>query len=102
MSGDRVLAIYGVIFALIGGLGILFFWLIGAILLLTGNGGTITDLPLGDTGRVLFLAYPAVMLACAVLAILLLWGRRDREALLLAGLPVVGTVLFYLAVTVPI
>lgn len=97
MSIERTMALYGVAFAAIGALGILFFWSIGAVLLLTGNGGFIVDMDLGQTARTLYLSYPIVAVLSLVAGIGLFLARREREAVAVAGLPVAGTVLYYLA-----
>lgn len=96
MSIERTMALYGVAFAGIGALGILFFWSIGAVLLLAGNGGFINDLDLGQTARTMFLSYPIVAVLALVAGIGLFLARREREAVAIAGLPVAATVLFYL------
>jgi hypothetical protein len=88
LKNNRVLTVYGMLAAHLGAFGVLYFWSMGAILLFTGNGGQILDIDLNATERLLYLAYPAV-----VLLSLAAWGfyalKRDLMALGLAGLPVV-------------
>lgn len=92
---DRALVVFGMLAAHLGAFGVLFFWLMGAILLFTGNGGQILDLQFTDLERTLYLAYPVV-----VVLSLGAWGfyalRRDLPALGLAGLPVVLAVAFFI------
>jgi hypothetical protein len=96
MSIERTMALYGVAFAGIGALGILFFWSIGAVNLVLGNGGFLTDLALGQTTRTLYLSYPVLAVVSLAAGIGLFLGRREREAVAIAGLPVVATIAFYL------
>lgn len=99
MSIERTMALYGVAFAAIGALGILFFWTIGAVLLLTGNGGLINELAFTPVERTLYLSYPLVAVLALAVGIGLFLARREREAVGIAGLPVVAAVVFYLALT---
>lgn len=99
MLGDRTLTLYLLIFSLIGTGGILFFWVIGAVMLLQNNGGQIIELGFGPLARTLFLSFPIVAGVLSVIGLLLYWGKRDTAAVGVAGLPIVGTVLFYLALT---
>jgi hypothetical protein len=96
MSIERTMALYGVAFAGIGALGILFFWSIGAVNLVFGNGGFINDLDLGQTTRTLFLSYPVVVVLSLAVGIGLFLARREREAVAISGLPVMATIAFYL------
>ncbi len=94
-NNDRVLTVFGMLAAHLGSFGIMYFWLTGAILLFTGNGGQLVELTrLSGVERWLFLAYPAV-----VLFSLLGWAffamKRDLLALGLAGLPVVYAILYF-------
>jgi hypothetical protein len=92
---DRVLVVYGMLASHLASFGVLYFWVMGAVLLFTGNGGQILDMELGDTERLLYLAYPAV-----VLISLAAWGfyalKRDLVALGLASLPVVLAVAYFI------
>lgn len=94
-ENDRVLTVFGMLAAHLGSFGILYFWLTGAVLLFTGNGGQLVEITrLSDLERTLYLAYPVV-----VLVSFLGWAffamRRDLLALATAGLPVVCTVLYF-------
>jgi hypothetical protein len=96
---DRVLVLFGLLGANLGSFAILFFWITGAVLLLTGNGGQILTAELSGLERTLYLAYPV-----AVLVSLFSWVffavRRDLMALGLAGLPVVLAIGYYLYLAV--
>jgi len=96
---ERALSLFGIVFGVLGSGAIFFFWTMGRILLHTGNGGIITELwPQGGLWMHLFNAYPFVMVACFLVAAVLYWGLgRYKEAAGVAGLPVVGAVLYYLA-----
>lgn len=95
--GERSGTILGVFAGIAGSGAILFFWLLGAIGLLNGSGGTIVHLQLEGFWSTAFLAYPflffASLLAGGVLAAL----KRDLEAVGVFGLPVVAAVVYYLA-----
>lgn len=94
-AGARTAAFYGVLLANIGSFGILFFWIIGTVLLVTRNGGHVFLLQLDGLERWLYFAYPAVVLV-SLGAWLLHLLRLDRAALALAGLPIVAAILYYL------
>ena len=96
MLGDRTLTLYGIIFAFIATGAILFFWTMGAILLLTGNGGQINFIALTGGLRTLFLSYPAVALVFSALGLLLYLGGRNTVAVAMAGFPAAASLLFYL------
>lgn len=94
-ENDRTLTLFGILGAHLGSFGVMYFWLTGAILLFTGNGGQIVEITgLNATERLLFLAYPAVVLV-SLLAWVFYFLKRDLPALGLAGLPVVYAVLYY-------
>lgn len=98
VDNERVLSLFGVIFGIIGSGAILIFWTMGRILRHTGNGGAITQLPLTGLWGVLYNAYPFIMVGCVLVAGVLFFGlKRYKEAAGIAGLPVIGTILFYLA-----
>ncbi len=96
-AGDRTGTILGALGGILGGGGVLFFWMMGAIGLLGRNGGLILDLQLGGVWRTLFLAYPFVFVAALVAGAALVALKRDLEAVGVFGLPVVAAVLYYLA-----
>lgn len=94
-DNDRVLTVFGMLGAHLGSFGILYFWLTGAILLFTGNGGQLVEIArLNNVERILYLSYPAVVL-------LSLFGwvfyamKRDLMAIGLAGLPVVCAIVYF-------
>lgn len=94
-ENDRTLTLFGILGAHLGSFGVMYFWLTGAILLFTGNGGQIVEMThFSATERLLFLAYPAVVLL-SLFSWVFYFLRRDLLALGLAGLPVVYAVLFY-------
>ncbi len=93
---DRSPTVYGWVLMLLGGGGLLFVWVIGAIGLLTGNAGTIVLLELEGVWRVLFLAYPFVFLVSLVLGAALVALKQDLASLAVAGAPVVLSVMYYL------
>ncbi len=94
---DRSPTVYGWVLMLLGGGGLLYFWVMGAIGLLTGNAGTIVLLQLEGAWRVLFLAYPAVFLVSLVLGAALVALKKDLASLGVAGAPVALSVVYYLA-----
>lgn len=96
---DRTLALYGYLFGVLGTFGVLFFWIIATILLLTNNGGTIIDLALSEGWRTAYFAYPLVALGAAALGGVLFLLKRDLMAVAVAGAPVVLTALYYFALT---
>lgn len=97
VDNERVLSLYGIILASIGGLGILFFWSMGAIGLLTHNGGLMLDLRLTGLWRTLYFALPIVVFVCVAGAVGLFALRRHKEAVGLAGLPILATLAYYFA-----
>lgn len=97
VDNERVLSLYGIILATLPSFGVLFFWTIGAVGLLTGQGGQILDLQLTGIWRTAFLAMPVVALVCLVGAVALFALRRHKEAAGLAGLPVLATLAYYFA-----
>ncbi len=96
-AGDRTGTILGALAGVLGGGGVLYFWIIGAIGLLGRNGGFIQDLQLEGAWRTLFLAYPFVFLAALVAGAALVALKRDLEAVGVFGLPVAAAVAYYLA-----
>lgn len=96
-AGDRTGTILGAFAGVLGGGAVLFFWIMGALVLLGRDGGTIVALELGGAWRVLFLAYPFLFLATVVAGAALLALKRDLEAVGVFGMPVVAAVAYYLA-----
>lgn len=96
-GSDRSLIIFGLAFSAIGALGILFFWVISAILLITENGGLILQIELDGLWLTAYWAYPFVAFAALAAAGVLYLMKRDQAALGVAGAPVALSVLYYLA-----
>lgn len=94
-GNDRILTVFLMLGAHLGSFGVLFFWVAGAVLLFTGNGGQLVELArLEPTERLLYLAYPAVVLLSLVGWLFFARGR-DLPAIMLAGLPLVCAVLYF-------
>ena len=93
---DRTLAIYGLALALGGALFVLLFWGVGAINLQRGA-GLITQLDLDGMWRTAFYMYPFVTFAAIFGALVAFFANREDVALGIAGLPIAGLVLYYLA-----
>ncbi|HEX7002111.1 MAG TPA: hypothetical protein VF164_10510 [Trueperaceae bacterium] len=98
VDNERVLSLFGIIFGVLGGGFILLFWTMGRVLRHTGNGGAITEIPMPGLWGILYDAYPFILVGCVLLAGVLFLGlKRYKEAAGIAALPVIGTVLYYLA-----
>ena len=94
-EGNRILSFFGILFSNVGSFGIMFFWLIGAIHLWTGNGGQINLIALDGLPLLLFWAFPLVVIV-SLAAWLLYLARLDLPALALAAAPIGLAVLYYL------
>lgn len=94
-DANRILSFYGLLFANLGSFGILFFWLMGAIHLWSGNGGQINTLGLSGLALTGFWVYPIVVIV-SLAAWLLYLARLDLPALGLAAAPIGLAVLYYL------
>lgn len=94
---DRSPTVFGWVFALLGSGGILLFWSMGAVDLVTGNGGFILQLQLEGAWRTLFLAYPFVFVAALLAGGALVALRRDLESIGVIGSPLALALLYYLA-----
>jgi hypothetical protein len=94
---DRAPTIYGWVFALLGGGGILYFWVMGAVLLLSGNGGQIQMLQEEPFWRALYWVYPLVFVVALVVGGVLAALRRDLASVAAAGTPVALATLYYFA-----
>jgi hypothetical protein len=94
---DRSPTVFGWVFALLGSGGVLLFWLMGAIGLLSGNAGTIVLLELDGVWRTLFLSYPFVFVAFVLIGGALVALRRDLESIGAVGTPLALAVLYYFA-----
>lgn len=95
---DFTLALVAVILALGGAFFVLLFWVMGAINLSVGQ-GLIAEMTVGGLGRALYFAYPFLVAISAVGAVVLLVLRQPAPAVGLAGLPIAGATLYYLALT---
>ena len=94
---DRSPTVFGWVFALLGSGGVLLFWVMGAIGLLSGNGGQILQLQLEGVWRSLFLAYPFVFVAALLAGGVLVGLKRDLESIGAVGAPLALALLYYLA-----
>jgi hypothetical protein len=94
---DRTLTLFGWLIALMAGGGILFFWLIGAIVLFTGNGGYIQHLHLAGFWRLLYLAYPVVFVGALLVGAVLVAMRRDLLSVAAAASPAGLALVYYVA-----
>jgi len=97
VDNARVLGVYGIILGALPGVLVLVFWSMGAIQLLTGNGGLINELQLSGVWRWLYFSYPVVLVVAVLLSLGAFAMKRYMEAAGLALLPVIGVVLYYLA-----
>jgi hypothetical protein len=93
---DRALALYGLVFAIGGSLFVLLFWGMAAIHLHRGE-GLIYDMQLAGMWRTLFWVYPFVLFATVFASVLAYVAKQEEAAVGVAGLPIVGVVLYYLA-----
>ena len=93
---DRSTALYGLILTAGGGMAVLLFWIIAAISRFRGY-GLISQLELTGAWEVAFWAYP-FLLFLAVFGGITAYAADAREAAVgIAALPIVGIVLYYLA-----
>ncbi len=95
---DRTLALIGLVAAIGGALFVLLFWAIAAISLQNGA-GLIHDLQLTGMWRTFFYLYPLVTFAAVFAGVIAFLADREEIALGVAGLPIVGVVAYYLALT---
>ncbi len=94
---DRSPTVFGWLFALLGSGAGLLFWVMGAIVLITGNGGLIVQLGLEGVWLTLFLAYPFVFVAALLGGVALVALKRDLESIGVVGSPLALALLYYLA-----
>ncbi len=95
--GDRSGTWLGAAAGLLGGGGLLLFWIMGAIGLVTLTGGTINQLELAGVWRAAYWAYPFVFIGATVAGGALVALERDREAVGVFSLPLAAAVAYYLA-----
>lgn len=100
MTGDRVLSLLSALLLQVAGLGLLLFWTIGAVLLLTGNGGQINDLALTGFGRTFYWLYPVFLIVFSLVGWFFFWVKRDLLASLTFSAPLGLMMLFYLVLIV--
>lgn len=91
----QALGFFGIALANLLTFGILYFWIMGAVLLVTQNGGLIVELGLTGTLRTLYFAYPVIALLSLTCWLFYL-ARREIAALLVAGTPIALATLYYL------
>lgn len=96
-DNERLLGVYGMIFGFLATFMVGVFWSMGAVLKVTGNGGTIVQLNLEGWWNTLFWAFPFVALGSIVLALGAFALGRAKEAAGIAFLPAIGVLLYYLA-----
>lgn len=97
VDNERLLSVFGLIFGFLATFMVSIFWSMGAVILLTGEGGTIQQLDLQGIWNTLFWAYPFVAVGSVVLALGAFAVGRVKEAAGIAFLPAAGVVLYYLA-----
>ena len=101
MTGDRVLALFSVLALQVAGLFVLVFWVMGAVFLITGNGGQIVDIYLTGFWRNLYFFYPVALVIFSAVGWLFFYLRRDLLAMLTLAVPVGLVVLYYLILILP-
>lgn len=93
----RVLSVYGIILGIGGSLFVMLFWAMAAVLVITNNGGLITELNLQGAWLWSFYAYPFVALLASAAAVFLYMARRHLEAVGTSFAPIGLLVLYFLA-----
>ncbi len=93
---DRTTAMLGLGAGLAGAMFVLFFWIIAAISYGRGM-GFISQLELSGLWMTGFWAYPFVLFAATAAALIAFFAKAHQAAVALAGLPVAGVVLYYVA-----
>ena len=101
MTGDRVLSLFSSLALQVAGLGVLVFWAMGAILLVTGNGGQIINIYVTGFWRALYFFYPVALVVFSLAGWLLFYLRRDLLAILTLSAPVGLVVLYYFILIFP-
>ncbi len=96
MTGDRVLALFGMFALQIAALGIALFWAMGTILLITKNGGQIQDVLNTPGLRNAFFIYPVILIIGSIVGWLAFWRKADLLALAAMAAPTGYMTLLYL------
>lgn len=93
---DRTTAMLGLVLAGGGSLAVLLFWIMAAISRHRGH-GLIAQLELTGAWEVLFWAYPFVLFLALFGGVVAFFAKAHEASVALAGLPIAGIVLYYLA-----
>lgn len=96
MTGDRVLSLFTALALQLAGFGLLLFWTMGAVLLLTRNGGQFVELNLSGWTLTYYWLYPAFLLVFSLVGWLFFWKRQDLLATAALSAPVGLMLLYYL------
>ena len=97
VDNERLLGVFGIIFGFLGTFMVSIFWAMGAVLKVTGNGGTMVQLNLQGVWNTLFWAFPIVALGSVVLTLAAFALGRAKEAAGMAALPTLAVILYYFA-----
>jgi hypothetical protein len=95
--GDRSGTLLGAAAGAFGSAAVLYFWVMGALVLFSGIDANIVYLALEGGWRTAFLAYPFVFVASLVAGSVLVSLKRDLEAVGVFGLPVVAAIAYFIA-----
>lgn len=97
MTGERVLSTFSMILMQVVGLGVLFFWVMGAIMLFTGNGGQINDINLTPFWRNIYFAFPFLLILLSPIAWLAYFRQADilANTILVAPVGILGIMYFF-------
>lgn len=96
MSGDRILALFTALLLQLAGLGVLFFWAMGAILKVTKNGGQILDIQLSGLPLATFNFFPVILVIFSIIGWLAFWRKVDLVAVGALSVPAGIMLLLYL------
>jgi hypothetical protein len=94
MTGNRIMSLFSVLAVQVAGLGVLFFWVIGAVLRFFPNkGGQINLIQLEGLPGTVFFAYPALLAIFFIIGWLAYWRKSDLVAVGASSVPL-GIMLF--------
>jgi hypothetical protein len=96
MTGERILSLFSALLLQLLGLGLLLFWAMGAVMLVTQDGGQPAFLTLAGLERTFYWLYPVFLLVFSAVGWLLFWGRRDLLANATLSAPLGLMAAFYL------